>query len=311
ALDNMGHIYASNIMVADDYALRMGAHVVSCSFGPRSLNLQPDARELALDAQEVRLYEQAVRPTAQKGMLLVAAAGNDDTDLDQLRDVNMSYLPCTLDLPNVQLIVGPPHALVRFTIMGDAPVPNVSLCFIFHFDESTRLNMTHAPVAWLEKAAQVFNGRAVHANVTARDFAKPVLQKRGEAGDPPTYEIKIMGAFGRAVNLVSESSHLATHLIFKSSNGDVFRTHELPATELGLTLAAADITGDYTSRPSQASNTGRTTVHIAAPGSDIDSTLLGGVYGNKSGTSMATPIVAGAAALVLSVLGAADGNFYQ
>jgi subtilisin family serine protease len=47
------------------------------------------------------------------------------------------------------------------------------------------------------------------------------------------------------------------------------------------------------------SNYGPTTVDIAAPGSDILSTIPGS-YSSYSGTSMATPHVAGAAALVLS-----------
>jgi hypothetical protein len=46
------------------------------------------------------------------------------------------------------------------------------------------------------------------------------------------------------------------------------------------------------------SNWGSTSVDLGAPGSDILSTLRNGAYGLLSGTSMATPVVSGAAALV-------------
>jgi len=48
------------------------------------------------------------------------------------------------------------------------------------------------------------------------------------------------------------------------------------------------------------SNFGKETVHVAAPGSNVYSTLPGRKYGMMSGTSMACPHVAGLAALILS-----------
>ncbi|MBC7910581.1 MAG: S8 family serine peptidase, partial [Pyrinomonadaceae bacterium] len=49
------------------------------------------------------------------------------------------------------------------------------------------------------------------------------------------------------------------------------------------------------------SNYGLKRVHVAAPGAEILSTWLNGDFREASGTSMATPEVAGVAALVLAV----------
>ena len=64
-------------------------------------------------------------------------------------------------------------------------------------------------------------------------------------------------------------------------------------------LAVASI--DRYNNISYFSNYGLTSVDLGAPGSSIQSTVLNNSYGNKSGTSMATPHVSGVAGLVNSL----------
>ncbi len=61
-------------------------------------------------------------------------------------------------------------------------------------------------------------------------------------------------------------------------------------------IAVASIT--KTNKLSTHSNLGKKSVDLAAPGSSVYSTLPSNKYGSKSGTSMATPHVSGAAALI-------------
>ena len=92
-------------------------------------------------------------------------------------------------------------------------------------------------------------------------------------------------------------------LIFSSAGNDALNTDRNP--QVPKKFAGVFSVGAATQSQTRArfSNWGKESVYLFAPGSDILSSLPDGRYGEKSGTSMASPIAASGAALVAGILG--------
>jgi subtilisin family serine protease len=91
----------------------------------------------------------------------------------------------------------------------------------------------------------------------------------------------------------------------EANNNDVSPSYPASNTQANILAVASTTSADGMS---SFSNYGATSVDVGAPGSDIWSTVPGNGYASYSGTSMATPHVAGLAALMISACAVSNGG---
>jgi len=127
----------------------------------------------------------------------------------------------------------------------------------------------------IEKGAQVIS--ASWGATVPRSQAQPLIEAVKRASD-------------KGVIFVAAAAN-------DGKNNDVTEVFPANANFDNTITVAASTSSD--AKPSW-SNYGTATVHVAAPGENIMSTLPGNKYGNLSGTSMATPLVSGLVAFLKS-----------
>ena len=101
-----------------------------------------------------------------------------------------------------------------------------------------------------------------------------------------------------AIRVAGENGILFVAAAGNSATNNDKRPHYPSNYDLPNVISVAAL--DRSDQIASFSNFGEKTVHIAAPGRDILSTWLNDNYREASGTSMATPYVAGVAALILA-----------
>ena len=111
------------------------------------------------------------------------------------------------------------------------------------------------------------------------------------------------GGFSQALAEAIDASEAADILFVAAAGNDALdndlNPHYPSSYEHDSILSVAST--DRNDAMSSFSQWGLTSVDLGAPGTTILSTVPGNAYSSYSGTSMATPHVAGAAALALSV----------
>lgn len=132
---------------------------------------------------------------------------------------------------------------------------------------------------------------AAGMNYAVKRGVKIMSMSLGTSSYSSTIENAIIAAKNAGVLVVAAAGNSA-------QDTDLYPNYPSASTQPNVLAVAASNSSDTLA---YFSNWGATSVDLAAPGQNILSTYLGGQYAYASGTSMATPHVAGMAAMLLAV----------
>lgn len=306
--DDGSGAYDSDILAALDDAVMLGADAINMSLGLTAGFSQ------AADAKMQQVYQRV----KNAGISLMCAAGNEysssyksasgtDLPLASNPDNGAVASPSTYDAALSVASMNNVKATAPYLLVGDRkirysdPAETAS-------KQIASLNDTYEYVACGVGATSDFTGKTLTNKVA-------LIQRAGEEnGEILTFAKKEANAKAAGAKAVIIYDNVEGDLVNMSTDGNIPAVFISKADGEAM-LAASDkhvsfskrylaqFQDAYSGKMSDFSSWGVTPdlklkPEITAPGGDIYSTLPGGLYGSMSGTSMASPHMAGAAVVM-------------